>query len=413
MKNMFQRVKRLFYFESERESNSYSSPKSGRRKEKVVNTDEAEDVPVRSSIVRAPDSLRCNNNVSKRVYSAGEGSLESSREDLLDAPVILSKRKKQNVSRHQFTEYKNCNSSSEDLRYCDSDYTEEPLSTAVVETDGSVFSSRENLSDSTPSCSENVSKFLRRQSSSDSKSDRISSSQLSLNNPLVLESNEFHQPHNKGKDKLDNFKPVYHTKNDRRNYGMSDHRKEILEPPSTAVKGIVSEGSLHPIVEPILSDNVWPVVYKVQMAVTKTIRRLAAHIEAVTEHVELLEKKCSNLKVTLFYLQEDHNALRVKISRLERVIEQRETEQSEESEDDEYLDCIDYNLVGNGNVGSLSLVEHIFKDSTVGKASRSTTSTHLSEADATVATVNSAQDSKTFSAVFTCFSSVAEQIAVS
>lgn len=403
LKNMYQMAKRMFFFDSEKKINSHSLPKSTRRKEKAVYTDDSEDAPMRYSYVRASNSLRSRNTLPKGRYSGGEGSLESSREDLLDAPVVLGRRKR---LKRPSIEYKNGNSSSEDLLCYESDYTEEPLSTAVVETEGSVFSSQENLSDSSPRCSENVSKFLRRQSTTDSKSRKTSSSQASLNNPLVLENSvEIHQSHN-NENKLDNFISMCPTKDEKRNYGSSDHLQEISEPPATAVEGIVTEKSLCPITQPVLSDNMWPIMYRVQMAVTKTIRRLADHIEAVKEHVDVLEKKCNNLKVTLYYLQEDHDALKQKILRLEDLIEAREGEQSD-SEDDEYLDCIDFNNVQSWNSGNLPLVE----DSTVGKVFGSTRIC-LSPADPTVTTVDGAQD-KAFSAVFSCVHTLAEQISVS
>ncbi|XP_050699166.1 uncharacterized protein LOC126986825 isoform X1 [Eriocheir sinensis] len=407
---MYQKAKRMFSFDSERKNDSHSLPKSGRRKEEAVYTDESEDAPMRFSYVRTPNSLRGYNAMPKRANSAGESSLGSSREDLLDVPLVLARRKRPNVSKQPSREYKNGNSSSEDFLYYDSDYTEEPLSTAVVETEGSVFSSQENLSDSAPKCSENVSKFLRRQSTPDIKSRRTSGSQASLNNPLVLENSvEFHQFQDKGKDKLDHFMPVCPTKNEKRNYGSSNHLQEILEPSSTADEGIVSESSLCPIIQPVLSDNMWPIMYRVQMAVTKTIRRLADHIETVKDHVDILEKKCNNLKVTLFYLQEDHNALKVKIIKLEELIEERGGKQSE-SDDDEYLDCIDFIPVQNVNAESLPTVEHTFENSTVGKAFGGTTSIHLSAADPSASSVDCAQDNKLFSAVFSSVYSVADQI---
>lgn len=401
VKNMYQKAKRMFSFDSEKKNNSHSLPKSERRKDSAVYTDESEDAPTRFSYFRASNSLRRYNSVPQRELSAGEGSLGSSREDLLDAPLVLARRKRPNVSKQLSGGYKSGNSSSEDLLYDESDYTEDPLSTAVVETDGSVFSSQENLSDVSPRCSENVSRFLRRQSTIDRR--RSSGSPTCLDNPAALEdSAESHQSQDKGKDKLDYFAPVCPTTNEKGSYnGNQDHPTKIMGSPSIAVEGTVSEDSLCPIKEPILSDNKWPVMYRIQMAVTKTIRRLADHIETVKEHVEILEKKCNNLKVTLYYLQEDHDALKVKISKLEELIEQREARQSEDSEDDEYLDCIDYSPVQGIYAGSLSSVEHIVQDSTVGKA------------DTIVTAVGHAQDSKTYSTVFTSVSSVAEHISVS
>lgn len=127
------------------------------------------------------------------------------------------------------------------------------------------------------------------------------------------------------------------------------------------------------------------------------------------DHVDILEKKCNNLKVTLFYLQEDHNALKVKIIKLEELIEERGGKQSE-SDDDEYLDCIDFIPVQNVNAESLPTVEHTFENSTVGKAFGGTTSIHLSAADPSASSVDCAQDNKLFSAVFSCVYSVADQI---
>lgn len=411
LKNMYQKAKRMFSFDSERKNDSQPLPKSERRKEKAVYTDDSEDVPVRFSYVRASNSLRCYNTVPKRAHSAGESSLGSSREDLLDAPLVFARRKRPNVSKQLSREYKNGNSSSEDF-LDESDYTEEPLSTAVVETEGSVFSSQENLSDCAPKCSENVSKFLRRQSTSDVKSRRTSSSQASLNNSLLLENTvEFHQFQDKRKDKLDHFMPMCPAKNEKINYGSANQLQEILEPSSTTDEGIVSESSLCPITEPVLSDNMWPIMYRVQMAVTRTIRRLADHIETVKEHVDILEKKCNNLKVTLYYLQEDHNALKLKIVKLEELIEERGGRESDS--DDEYLDCIDFIPTQNVNAESLAAVEHTLADSTVTKASGGTTSTQLSAADPTSFIVDCAQDNKLLPAVFRCVCSVADQISVS
>lgn len=401
---MYQKAKRMFSFDSERKNTSHSVQKSGRR-EKTVYTDESEDAPLRPSYVRASNSLRRYNPIPKRTFSTGEGSLGSSREDLLDAPIVYARKKRPLISKQPSREYKSGNSSSEDLLCDESDYTEDPLSTAVVETDGSVFSSQENLFDPPPKCSENVSRFLRRQSTTDSKKRTASESQGSLNNLLVLEGSvQFHQPDDEGKDKLDNCKENVPCKGEKRNHVQPDHQTEISVPPSVAVEGIVTESSLCSIAQPVLSDNIWPIIHRIQVAVTKTIHRLADHIETVKEHVEILEKKCNNLKVTLYYLQEDHEALKVKITKLEELIEQREATQSDESDSDEYLDCLDYISLQSVNGESLPLVEHIYKDSTVGKA--------LSEADTTLTTVNGAQDNRT-TTVFTSVSSVAEHISVS
>lgn len=391
---MYQKAKRMFSFDINRKINSHSLPKSVRRKEKaVICAEDSQDTPLRFSYVRASNSLRRYGTKSRRAFSASDGSLGSSREDLLDPPVILSRKKRLNVSKQSSKKYKSGNSSSEDLLYDESDCTEDPLSSGMPETDGSVFSSQENLFEPVTRCSANVSKFLRRQSSG--KNSNVSGIQASHRSPSpqILESSvELHQSPEEGKHGMDNSTPVSPSNEEKENYSNSDHQEE-LQPSSPAGDASLSERSLCTISQSVLSDKAWPVRHRVQMAVVRTIHRLVNHINNVKEQVEVLENKCSLLKETLYNLQQDNDALEVKISRLEKQSKESAEEYSD-SKDHEYKN---YNSNPKEGVTEecLPSVEQIHGDSTDDKASEGTTSCPISEIVTAVTTTDSeSQDNR-------------------
>ncbi|KAK7083496.1 hypothetical protein SK128_019616 [Halocaridina rubra] len=131
-----------------------------------------QDIPCRFSYARASNTYRRYGRSPNRKTS-DDTSIYSSREDMLEEKCV-SLRKKKFTKKLGNTELGF--SSSEDLLNEDSDITDGHLSSGIPETDGSVFSSLEDLLDSEIKCSSNVSKFLRRHSSrKGSASTRLSS----------------------------------------------------------------------------------------------------------------------------------------------------------------------------------------------------------------------------------------------
>ena len=358
----------------------------------AVCAEDSQDTPWRFSYVRASNSLRRYGSKSRRAYSADDGSLDSSREDLLDHPIILSRRKRLGITKQSSKKYKSGNSSSEDL-LCESDYTEEPLSSGMPETDGSVFSSQENLFESWRKCSANVSQFLHRQSFD--KSRKASSIEISYLSPSPQSQEscvEFHHSSEQGKHGMDNSSPINPGQERKENYSSSDHQEE-LQPSSLAGDAAASEQSMCTISQPVLSDNVWVIKNKVQMAVVKTIHRLINHISNVKEQVEVLENKCIVLKETLYNLRQGHDELEVKIAMLEKRSEQS-AEWYSDSNDHEYKND-NSNSVEDVFIGSLPSVEQVYRESTDGKSSEGIASCAISEPTTVITTTDSVfQDSK-------------------
>ncbi|KAG0720972.1 hypothetical protein GWK47_047370 [Chionoecetes opilio] len=262
--------------------------------EKPFSVEEYEDSPWRFSYVRASNSLHRYGTKSRQGRSASDGSLGSSREDLLDPPVSVSRRKRINFAKKSSGKYKSGNSSSEELLNDESDWTEEPLSSGMPETDGSVFSSQENLlDDPADRCSANMSKFLRSKSSDKSRKASGSQSQASLgsNSPQILESSvELHQPPKEGKHSINNSTAVSPNSEEKENNNSSN--QEEVQPSSPAGDASVSQLAVCSASQPILSDNMWPVRHRVHMAIVKTFQRLMNHINNVKEQVEILEDQC-------------------------------------------------------------------------------------------------------------------------
>lgn len=313
LKKMYQKAKRMFSFDKDRKNNSNSLPKTTRRKGKAIcGVASQDDTPWRFSYVRASNSLRRFGNKS-RSYSAGDGSLGSSREDLIDPPLLLSRRKRLNVTNKSSNKYKSGNSSSEDLLY-ESDYTEEPLSSGMPETDGSVFSSQENLFKPKSRCSANVSRFLRRNSSDKTKKGSGTKARPRSASPHIRV--EFHRS---AEEKHDIDDLTSSPSREKKNCNNIHHQQ--LQSLSTSGSAALSERSMCSLSEPVLSDNTWPIRHRVHMAVVKTVQRLGNHINNVREQVENLDDKCILLKDRLYCLREDHDALEAKITSLEERCE--------------------------------------------------------------------------------------------
>lgn len=296
-----------------------------RRQLKPPSVDQPQEIPCRFSYVRASNSYRCYGRSPVRKTSA-DGSLYSSKEDLLECPVIPLRRKKLYITRSALQKYKSGNSSSDDLLNDDSDMTDGLLSSGIPETDGSVFSSQEDLLDPKVKCSSNISRFIRRSSSGKGSTISMVSSrrgstykhlqEIRVKTELPQQNEYCEKKHYFTSPSLIGYESEHYEKWRKANQNKDGLSSQTpLQPLYTDVSpGGSSQVASHPVtVESLLS-----VRSKVQSAAVKTIRTLVDHVGGLRDQIGMIEGKYSHLKDTVCVLEYDQYVLDAKLTSLER-----------------------------------------------------------------------------------------------
>lgn len=276
-----------------------------------ANAYNSEEVPLRYSYVRASNSFhrygrsrKRNSSWEQRRRQSRNASTEdrssfSSREDLLDnCTDFLQKRKFCRLGSNTWKLRSGC-SSSEDLLNDEYDVSDGIASSGVPETDGSVFSSQEDLLEPRIRCSANVSKFVR--SSTSGKGSSSSSSKFSTREGkkhLSIEKrNVLH--------KRMCIKSTFLSKN-----GGAYNIKQTptsLTPDSMCPTDLSSE----------IAEELSPVRHQVQKAVVFTVQRLVNHLSHVCEQVEVISSRSQNLQDRFRDLEYEQHILSIKINNLE------------------------------------------------------------------------------------------------
>ncbi|KAG7161757.1 Transmembrane protein 214-like [Homarus americanus] len=289
--------------------------------------DQSQEIPCRFSYVRASNSYHRYGRSPNRRTLTYDASSFSSREDLLECPGLPVRRKKIGTVKPASQKYRSGNSSSDDLLNEDSDITDGLFSSGIPETDGSVFSSQEDLLGPTVTpkvkCSANVERFVRRSSSGKGSSiSRVSSSpyrhpqNVPVQAELLSECKYNEKNHcstisslstseSEQYEKWNKFIPF---KGERRSPSPSQHLHATVTP----------NGSSEIASHPATPDSFLPMRFKVQSAVVKTICRLVDHLGNVREQVRIIESRCSHLKDTMCALEYTQYVLDAKLMGLER-----------------------------------------------------------------------------------------------
>lgn len=277
----------------------------------------SEDVPCRFSYIKASNSYWRYG----RGKPGEDGSEYSSKEDLIDPPTrpVSSRRRKQNTLKKPKQRYKSGYSSSDDfLNEYDSDVTDGLISSGIPETDGSVFSSREDLLDPPVSCSDNVSRFIRFSSSGKGSTTSMVSSRQDLTCdtlPEIKIVDEVPQNINKNVEDAHCISDSEKIKHNAMHFNQGDD----LRPESPAGVIFVKIGERSACSTPRCStpDMIVAVQQRVQTAVVKTVQRLVNHIGKVREEIGSVEEKCGYLKDTMCALEYDQYLLNEKLTNLE------------------------------------------------------------------------------------------------
>lgn len=303
---------------------------------------QSEEVPLRYSYVRASNSFhrygrsrKRNSSWEQRRRQSRNASTEdrsslSSKEDLLDYhPSSLRKGKFCRGGSDIWKLRSGC-SSSEDLLNDEYDVSDGLVSSGIPETDGSVFSSQEDLLEPQIKCSANVFKFVR--SSTSGKGSSSSSSKFSTGEGKkhlsVEKRNVLH--------KRMCLKPGVFSKNE-----VEDNLKQT--PTSQTPDSLCTTDLSSELVE--LS----PIKLKVQKAVVFTVQRLVNHLSHVCDQVEVISNKCENLQDTFRALEYEQHILSIKIGDLESQFEDKMLSGSGISKPQSSSDVLKENKYSNEN----------------------------------------------------------------
>ncbi|XP_066956637.1 uncharacterized protein [Macrobrachium rosenbergii] len=293
-----------------------------------------EEVPCRYSYVRASNTYhRYGRRQSSK--TSEDTSNYSSREDLLECKAIHL-RKKKNTGRTtpiKSIAAKNVGcSSSDDLLNDESDATDGFLSSGIPETDGSVFSSQEDLLEPQTKCSANVTKFIHRHSSvKGGQKSRISRSSSIHVFPLEIrvtaeQPQEVYSGNSQYYTGRECITPLYSGSEDEAIYKQQTlfpgRGKQTTLSPSRQSRVTFSPKSLQSCQRDIDDTEEYrPLRLKVQSAIVKTVRRLIDHLGNIHNQVGVIENKCSHLQDTMCTLEHDQYLLHLKFSDIESRFE--------------------------------------------------------------------------------------------
>lgn len=275
---------------------------------------ESEEVPLRYSYVRASNSFhrygrsrRRNSSWEHRRRQSKNASTEdsslSSKEDLLDYHANSLQKGKFCRSGSDIWKLRSGCSSSEDLLNDEYDVSDGIVSSGIPETDGSVFSSQEDLLEPQIKCSANVFKFVRSSTSGkgSSSSSKFSTGEgkkyLSIEKRNVLHKRKCMKPSDMvSKNEVDSLKqtPASQTPDSMCPTDLSSELAELS-----------------------------PIKLKVQKAVVFTVQRLVNHLSHVCDQVEVISNKCEILQDTFRALECEQHILSIKISDLESQFEEK------------------------------------------------------------------------------------------
>ncbi|KAK4297548.1 hypothetical protein Pmani_030039 [Petrolisthes manimaculis] len=283
-------------------------------------------IRLRFSYIKASNSYwRYGRGIARSTTPGEDGSEYSSREDLIDPPTrpSSSRRKKQTTLNKPKQRYKSGYSSSDDfLNEYDSDVTDGLMSSGLPETDGSVFSSREDLLDPPVKCSGNVSRFIRLSSSGKGSSVSRVSSRQDFHCDTLPQIKIFGEvPQNVNKNVEDIHCINNSEKNQQNETKKATHCSQGGDVRSESPGGMIfmkfGERSTCTTPRCTTPDKIVAVQQRVQTAVINTVHRLVSHIGKVQEEIGLVEEKCVHLKDTMCALEYDQYLLNEKLANLE------------------------------------------------------------------------------------------------